>query len=63
MALMRWVISARERLRMLVFRAREDAEMDEELRFHLDMETERNIRRGMSPRAARRQARMAFGGL
>jgi putative ABC transport system permease protein len=48
---------------MLVFRGREDAEMDEELRFHLDMETERNIRRGMSPRAARRQARLAFGGV
>lgn len=48
---------------MLLFRGREDADMDEELRFHLDMETERNVARGMDPRAARRQARIAFGGL
>jgi putative ABC transport system permease protein len=48
---------------MRVFRRREDSEMDEELRFHLEMETERNIRRGLSPRAARRQARLAFGGV
>lgn len=48
---------------MLLFRGREEAEMDEELRFHLEMETERNIARGMDPRLARRQARLAFGGL
>jgi predicted permease len=60
---MRWLLAARERLLMRVFRSREDSEMDEELRFHLEMETERNIRCGLSPRAARRQARLAFGGV
>jgi len=40
-----------------------DAEMDEELRFHLEMETEKNVRAGMRPAAARREARIAFGGL
>lgn len=37
--------------------------MDEELRFHLDMEIEQNIRKGMSPAEARHRAMVAFGGL
>lgn len=60
---MRWLSGAGEHLRMLLFRRRENAEMDEELLFHLDMETEQNIRLGMAPREARRRARVAFGGL
>jgi len=40
-----------------------DAEMDEELRFHLEMETKKNLRAGMTPREARRQALVAFGGV
>ena len=38
-------------------------EMDEELRFHLDMATARNVARGMSPDEARRAALVAFGGV
>ena len=61
---MRWVAGARERLLGLFFRAREDAEMDEELRFHLDMEAERLVREeGLDPREARRRAHVAFGGV
>ena len=37
---MRLVAEVRERLRALLFRAREDRELDEELRFHLEMEVE-----------------------
>jgi putative ABC transport system permease protein len=37
------------------------SEADEELRFHLDMRTEELERRGMSPEAARREARREFG--
>jgi predicted permease len=37
--------------------------MDEEIRFHLEMQTEKNLRAGMDPREARRRALMAFGGL
>ena len=37
--------------------------MDEEMRFHLEMATRRNIERGMSPHDARRKALAAFGGL
>ncbi len=32
---MRWIAATRERLRALFFGARQDTEMDEELRFHL----------------------------
>ena len=41
-----------------------DAAMEEEMRFHIDMEAERLVReRGLSPREARRQAHVAFGGV
>ena len=40
-----------------------EAEMDEEMRFHVEMEAERLAReRGLSPDEARRQAAVAFGG-
>ena len=38
-------------------------EIDEEVRFHLDMRTEENLRRGMSPEDARREAERRFGRL
>jgi putative ABC transport system permease protein len=37
--------------------------MDDELRFHLEMETEANMGRGLSPDAARRAALRDFGGV
>jgi predicted permease len=40
-----------------------DSEMDEEVRFHIQMETEKNILRGMAPAEAHRQAMVAFGGV
>ena len=40
-----------------------DARMDEAFRFHIEMETEANIRAGMSTREARRRALVAFGGV
>ena len=49
------------RLRALVFRTREDAGVEEELRYHLDRETERNIARGMPPKDAADAARRSFG--
>jgi putative ABC transport system permease protein len=39
-----------------------DDRLDEEVRFHVDMQTERNIRQGMAPDEARRQALVKFGG-
>ena len=37
--------------------------LDEEIRFHLDQQTEKLRRAGLSPEEARRQARLKFGGL
>ena len=39
-----------------------EREMNREIEFHLDMATRRNVERGMTPEAAARQARLAFGG-
>jgi putative ABC transport system permease protein len=50
-------------LRALFSRERLDAEMDKEMRLHLEMETEANMRAGMSPPDARRAAYVAFGGV
>jgi len=41
------------RIRALVFRERFEAELDEELRYHLDREVERGVAAGLSPREAR----------
>jgi predicted permease len=57
------LVSLLDRIRALVGRGEVDAEMDEELRFHLAMETEKNIRKGMDPGEARRHALIAFGGV
>jgi predicted permease len=51
------------RLRALVFRRAADAELDEELRYHLERETDRNIARGMSPAVAHDTARRSLGNL
>lgn len=49
--------------RALLRRGASEAEMDEELRFHVEMETEKNRRAGMDPAEARRQALIAFGAM
>jgi len=54
---------ARRRIRGLVRRGASEREMARELAFHIEMETEHNIRRGMDPESARRTARIAFGGI
>lgn len=51
------------RLRVLFRKAEMEREMDAELRFHLDKETERNVARGMSQEEARRAALVEFGGM
>ena len=51
------------RLRGLFVGSQADDDLRAELEVHLEMETEENIRRGMSPEEARRQARIASGGL
>ena len=50
------------RLRFLLSR-RTHREVDEELAFHLEQQTEANIAAGMTPQEARRQAGIEFGGV
>jgi hypothetical protein len=40
-----------------------EREMDQEVRFHLEMEIQQNIRQGMSPSEARLVALRNFGGV
>jgi putative ABC transport system permease protein len=51
------------RIRGLFAKRSHENELDAELRVHLEMLTEENIRRGMSPAEARHAARREFGGL
>ena len=51
------------RLRSLLSRRGTEQRLDSEFQFHLDMETEQNIARGLPPAEARRQAVLAFGGI
>lgn len=52
----------RYRMRALFRREAVEAELDEELRFHLEKEVAKLEGRGLSREEARRQARLAFGG-
>ena len=51
------------RLRTLFSRRRAERELDEELSFHLAMETEKNRVRGVEAREAGRKAQREFGGV
>ena len=51
------------RLRALVGRRSTEQALDEEIQFHLEQETQKNIRLGMAPDAARREALVQFGGM
>jgi putative ABC transport system permease protein len=54
-------MSLRNRVRNLWRRERLDAEIEEELRSHLEMAAEDAVRAGMQPEEARRAARLRFG--
>jgi predicted permease len=51
------------RLRGLFGRNRLERELDDEVRFHLEMQVEDNVRAGMNPAEARSAARRSFGGM
>jgi predicted permease len=53
----------RLRARALVRRSRLDADLDRELRAHLEYQVEENVRHGMTPAEARRAAMSTFGGV
>src|SRR5688572_14483868 len=61
---MRWLHAARARARLLFARRAAESRMDEEIRFHLEMETARLAREErLAPEEARRRALVAFGGV
>jgi putative ABC transport system permease protein len=58
-----WVKSFLRRVRGLWHSEAIHREITDELQFHIDMRVEENIRRGMSPDEARRDAERSFGNL
>ena len=51
------------RLLWLVRRGELESGLDEEIRFHIEGQTQKNLQAGMSPEEARRQALIKFGGV
>jgi len=60
---MRWLAKLRRRARLLLDRNGVEREMEDEMRFHLDMEADELARFGADPDAATRIARRRFGGV
>src|SRR5215470_9794955 len=60
---MKWFNIIRARLSALFRRERVLRDIEEELRIHVEMETETNIKRGMPPDEARSAALKSFGNL
>ena len=59
---MSWRSVAGSRLRALFRRDRLERELDDEVRFHLEMQADDNVRAGMDADEARRAAMRSFGG-
>src|SRR5271154_5242904 len=57
------LVKARSFLRNLFFTRRVDADLDQEVRSHLEMLVEEKIRAGMTPAEAQRAARIELGGV
>lgn len=57
-----WFQQALQRLRSFFRRSQLDRELDAEMSSHLELAIEENLRRGLSPAEARRQAMLRFGG-
>src|SRR5262245_854384 len=60
---MRWIYAARLRLRSLFRSSQVEAELDEELRDHIERQTEALVGKGMPPDEARAAALRAIGGV
>jgi predicted permease len=56
-----WMDHATRRLRLLLGRRSFERELDDEMRFHLEMEAKQHEARGLSPEAARALAEREFG--
>jgi len=60
---MNWIREGWRRFRSLAGRDAIERGLDEEIRFHIDQQAEKNLRAGMTPAEARRQALIRFGGM
>jgi predicted permease len=60
---MSWLRTFAARLCGLFRKGKSEGELEEELHFHVEMQTEENLRRGMSPEEARTAALRKFGGV
>jgi putative ABC transport system permease protein len=60
---MSWISGLKARLHLLFARNAAESRMKEEMGFHLEMETNRLVRDGLSPEEARRRALVTFGGV
>jgi putative ABC transport system permease protein len=60
---MKWIATAWNWTRSIMRSRALERGLDEEIRFHLDQQIERNRRAGMTPAEARRQAHVSFGGV
>src|SRR5215213_9771014 len=58
-----WLTRVVRALRLRSEETSPESEMDEEMAFHLEMATRRNVERGMPPDEARRHALATFGGV
>jgi len=59
----RWIYALRARLRALIRADQADHELHDELSFHVAMQTQANLARGMSESEAERRARLALDGV
>src|SRR5438034_10290960 len=57
------LVKARSFLRNLLLSRGVEADLDQEVRSHLELLTEENIRAGMPPKEAQRAARIELGGI
>jgi putative ABC transport system permease protein len=57
------LVKVRSFLRNLISTQRQEEDLDQEVRSHLDLLAEENVRAGMSPEEAKRAARMELGGV
>ena len=60
---MSWASVVAARLRGLFEHKRLERELDDEVRFHLEMQIEDNLKAGMDPAEARYAALRSFGGM
>lgn len=60
---MRWLDDLAFRIRALLGRRELERDLEDEIAFHLERETEKNVAGGMDPREARREALRRFGGV